>query len=55
MDDIVQKTAPPAEPPAPGKRPYTPPRLTVHGDVQSLTGKIGQDPDLDGGGSFLPA
>lgn len=54
MDDNPQKAAPPAEQPEPGKRVYAPPQLTVHGDVQTLTGKLGPAPDLDGGGSFIP-
>jgi len=36
------------------RRPYQPPRLSVHGDVRTLTQKEGTDPDLDGGGSFTP-
>jgi hypothetical protein len=46
---------PPATPPASAKRPYTPPRLLVHGDVRTLTqGKNGILNDVDGGGSFNP-
>jgi hypothetical protein len=39
-------------PPTTPRRPYTAPRLLVHGDVRALTLKEGPDPDLDGGGSF---
>ena len=40
---------------SPVRRPYLPPRLTVHGDVRALTlQKGGTDPDLDGTGSFIP-
>ncbi len=35
------------------RRPYSRPRLTIHGDVQRLTHKIGSDLDADGG-SFTP-
>jgi hypothetical protein len=36
------------------RKPYAPPRLTVHGDVRTLTAKQGIVPDQDGGGSFAP-
>ena len=36
------------------KKPYRAPRLSVHGTVAELTQKIGQQPDVDNGGSFTP-
>jgi hypothetical protein len=43
-----------APPEGEGRRPYTAPRLTIHGDVPALTHKVGTDLDMDGGGSFTP-
>lgn len=41
--------------PAP-RRAYQPPQVIVHGDIRTITEKIGDTPDQDGGGSFtLPA
>jgi hypothetical protein len=42
----------PSPTPAPVRRPYTAPRLIVHGDVASLTlGKTGALPDVESAGS----
>ena len=36
------------------KKPYSAPRLSLHGTVAELTQKIGTHPDVDQGGSFNP-
>lgn len=40
--------------PAPAKRPYVPPALVVHGDVQALTHQKGGFVIDGDGGSFIP-
>ena len=45
----------PTPPAAAAKRPYAPPALVIHGDVQTLTQKQGPNADQDGGGSFNPS
>jgi len=46
MEDNLLKLDPP---PDSGKKPYTPPCLTVHGTVQDVTaGQSGGLPDADG-------
>ena len=39
----------PANPPQQGKKPFEPPRLTVYGDIASLTKAVGRTGLVDGG------